>query len=126
MYYMTSNYTELYHTVAKENDSIDKTVKYMEETYSTDNQKVLYTNKQVEWIQLLNIYLIVFYFILFITLSILLFKNNKHSNLKKGIFILLFLLFPFVIISIELFFYNIYNYIVSFLLLKMYPSNAFT
>jgi hypothetical protein len=90
---------------------------------TTDDRKVIYEIEQKNWFQSINIYLLLFYFFLVIILSYIIINKNK-SIYSKTFILSFFILFPFLINPIELFFYNIYIYILTFIKLKVYPGNA--
>jgi type IV secretory pathway TrbL component len=92
---------------------------------TTDDRKVIYEIEQKKWFQSINIYFLILYFFLVIILCyVLISVNKKKSNKLKIIIISSFFLFPFIINSIELFFYNVYVYILTFIKLQVYPGNA--
>jgi hypothetical protein len=88
---------------------------------TTDDRKVVYETEQKNWFQSINVYLLILYFFLVI---ILCYINKDKLNKLKIIIISALILFPFIINSIELFFYNVYVYILTFIKLKLYPGNA--
>ena len=121
---MTS-YINLFTTVSKENQSLTKTINYMKDTTSTDNQRIIYGNDQILWYQSLNNILFMIYSLLFLILIILLFFRKYLPYIKFFLFVF-FLLLPFIITPIEIIIYNIYVYIYTLFMIKMYPGNAFS
>lgn len=119
------SYLDLFNKVSNENKTINKSIQYLNDSSSTDNQRIMYGNDQLAWFQFYNNVLFLLYlFFLLIFLIVLFLKKNYLRSTKLFLF-LTFSLFPFIITSIELFFYNIIIYIYTFLFLRMYPGNAF-
>ena len=119
------SYLDLFNKVSNENKSINKSIQYLNDTTSTDNQRINYGNDQLEWFQFYNnILFFLYYFFLLIFIIVLILKKDYLSRTKILLFIVFFL-YPLMITSVELFFYNTFIYIYTFFFTRMYPGNAF-
>jgi hypothetical protein len=121
------DFDSLFKVVSNENNLLQKNIKYLSDTKSTDDQKSKYENDQIQWFISTNNYLYCVYYFLVILFGVILIMKNKNVGYKKKSLMLMIplLIFPFIIIPIELCVYNIIRYIWSFIMLRTYPGNAF-
>ena len=115
-------FLSLYNTVLKENDALEKTLNYIKETYSTDNQKIKYSNDQIDWFVFTNYYLFFLYFLFLVILCFVIFLRKKINYITLTV-VGGFCIFPFLITTLEMRSYDIIVYIGTFVLGKTYPGN---
>ena len=78
------------------------------------NQKANIQIQKVEANQAWNYYLFIVYYILAFIAIIVMYMRHPYSLAIKHIIAIFFILYPFIIYYIEIFFYNYYKYIMSF------------
>jgi hypothetical protein len=103
---MEINYNGLLKMVSLQNDKIVNEINEIEDRYTTDDQIVNYKNEQSEWVQSANRMLIYLYYLMVAILLYLLLKK-KVSTLNN---------------NIEIFLYNILNYIWTFIMCSEYQD----
>ena len=119
------DYGTLFKTVSNENILLQKNIQFLSDRNSTDDQKSKYENEQIQWFVSTNNYLFGIYYLLVLLFAMMIIVKNKKSIKNKFIIILPFLLYPFVIIFIEMGIYNFIQYIWTFIMLRAYPGNVF-
>lgn len=118
------SYLDLFNTVSNENKSLDRSMKYITDTTTADNRRIIYGTDQLISYQSLNQVLFIIYcFLLCILLFVLYY--SKYVPYIKFLCFLFFLAFPFLATPVEIILYNIFNYLFTFIFIRMYPGNAF-
>ena len=109
--------------VKVENDLINQQIQENNNSYSTDNKQFFYQTENLVYLKSINFVIFIIYYIAFlIFLYFMIFV--KTSDIKILIFIILiFLLYPFIIKSIEEFFYFIITFTISTLFGNVYIMN---
>jgi len=111
-----NNYEELYKAVILQNELLDNALNETSNKIVQFNREADLISNKKELANLAYFYLIIIYFIAFIVLFIFLFFYEKVWSFYFRIFILiLFLLYPFYIYTLEVFVYNCWNYLLSIL-----------
>ena len=94
--------------INKQNEKIIKDIKRIDEKYSTDNQKIYYEKKKLEYLDKLNWYLFFLFYIFAFVVCFFIFKT-EYKLAWKIFFILLVFIYPFVISLLHIMFMN-YSY----------------
>jgi len=96
--------------INKQNEKIIKDIKRIDEKYSTDNQKIYYEKKKLEYLDNLNWYLFFLFYIFAFIVSFFIFKT-EYKLKWKIFFIILVFIYPFVISTITYYIYELIVYI---------------
>jgi hypothetical protein len=106
-----------YNNIITQNNSIKQNITNLDEKskYNTNNQNIKYTTEQIEQILNINMILIIIYLFLFVIYCYLIFFKKNISNTSKGINILFLILYPFLIYTVELFIYYIYEIVYKYI-----------
>lgn len=105
------NLSSLYKAVKTQNDTTHKEIHNNINEFSADDQKVFYQNQQILSTSYLNIVLLIIYYLLFVAASYFIIAVDTHmDNRGKGLTILFFLLYPFLVNPICIYLYNIFIY----------------
>ena len=116
-----SVFLSFYKIILKENNALQKTINFIKETYSTDNQKIQYGNDQIDWFDFANYYLFFLYYFFLIILFFVVFLRRKFNFITfttlGGLSF-----FPFFITSLEMRLYDIIVYISTFLFGEHYAT----
>ena len=115
---------DLYNTVKWQNERIEFETAKMRDNFSTDNQRVKYLDSDVGgWIAI-NYVLWMIYYAVFCVIAYVIYQNDTrgYTNKKKVYIGLGFLLFPFLITTLELFIYKLWLFIWSLVTSRPYPK----
>lgn len=115
---------ELYESVKRQNERIEFQTAKMRDEFSTDTQRVKYLDTDVSsWIAI-NYVLWLIYYAIFFVVAYVVYEDVKHGydNKRKVYIGLAFLLFPFLITTIELFFYKFLLFVWSLITARPYPK----
>jgi len=108
-----SDYTTYYKLVNSQNSLVETEHKSLNVNYTTSDKKAYYLKIQDSFYKYVNFYLFVIYFCLVFILVVLLFFSKKFSTVMKVVYIIIFVLFPFYIESIENYLYSIFSFFYS-------------
>jgi hypothetical protein len=97
----------IYNLIKSQNNSIEKNSIDLLKNTDKNNQKFTYSLEQYNEIENINTIFFILYYFLFIVLLVFVIFKFKYSILLKIIISLLFLLYPFVIYTIETIIYNV-------------------
>jgi hypothetical protein len=97
----------IYNLIKSQNNSIEKNSIDLLKNSDKNNQKFTYSLEQYNEIENINTIFFILYYFLFIVLMVFVIFKFKYSILLKIIISLLFLLYPFVIYTIETIIYNV-------------------
>ena len=100
-----TEYKYKYNAVLRENTSIDKTLKQMNEMASTDNSKYIHENKELQKITFIHNVLFVAYYLTFIVFCFFLFKQPMQIFIKI-IVVIVVILYPYFIFPLEYWTFN--------------------
>lgn len=111
----STNYTELYNAVNNQNEIINVEITRLDNLYSTNNRGVNFILPKYQWYVHVNFYLWLVYYILvgYCVYYIFYGKDHGYARSTKTIFSILFLVFPMVVLSIELLLYRFGSYLYS-------------
>ena len=109
---------DLYNSVKTQNAQIENELAKMRDEYSTDGQRVKYVESEINGWSSINYILWFVYYIAFIFVSYYLYGNEEYTGNQKWIYWFMFLLYPFLIISIEIFIYNLFCAITLYIFLR--------
>ncbi len=116
------DYAVLFTTVKKENEQIDKQIKELSDSYSTDNQKANYQSEKILTLKRINYVLFILYYMALLILTLVLFMyNTTMTKQKKVIIIITLMIFPFISDIL----YQILEYIYKFTYATL-NGNAYT
>lgn len=116
------DYAVLFTTVKKENEQIDKQIKELSDSYSTDNQKANYQSEKILTLKRINYVLFILYYIALLILTLVLFMyNTTMTKQKKVVIIVLLMIFPFISDIL----YQLLEYIYKFIYATL-NGNAYT
>tara|TARA_A100001015_G_C14738660_1_gene612741 strand:- start:331 stop:792 length:462 start_codon:yes stop_codon:yes gene_type:complete len=119
---------DLYNMVKYQNEMIEVESAKLRDQYSTDKARVRHMNNNLLGWNQLNFILWLIYYVIFLVIVYLLYsKQSENIVLTKNQKIYLglgFLLFPFLITSLEILIYNLYVFIVSLLQAVPYPKEG--
>lgn len=106
---------ELYHTVKTQNMQIEVESAKLRDIYSTDNKRIQHMENNIQGWNLFNFYLWVIYYMLVAAILYILFAqdNIDLSKRTKTYISLALVLYPFLITTLELTLYNIYDFVKS-------------
>jgi hypothetical protein len=98
---------DIYDNIRLQNKVLRKTVKNMDDMFSTDETKTLYLKGKTDWWDMIGNIFFVVYYLLYILLIFILFVFQKDMNIYlKTFYVIFFLIFP----ALLGFFMNISTY----------------
>ena len=98
---------DIYENIRLQNKVLRKTVKNMDDMFSTDETKTMYLKGKTDWWDMIGNIFFVVYYLLYIVLIFILFVVRKDMNIYlKTIYVIFFLIFP----ALLGFFLNISTY----------------
>lgn len=106
----TSNKEELYNAVLWQNDIMQNQYTVMRDSYSSDERRVEFILSNIAFTTSINYYLWILYYlvVLFVIYFIFLGKNQSAISMQFKVFLLcLFILYPMIITTVELWIYYI-------------------
>ena len=110
----TKKLNELYKATQSQNNQIRNSEHKLVDEFSADNQRVVYQLDQTEFFSGLNTIFLIVYFILVVIFIYALYAIQLNMNIYvKIVFGLVAVLYPFVILTIELMIYYFSQYIYS-------------
>jgi chromosome segregation ATPase len=92
---------KIYYEIRKQNNFLTGSSKKIDKIYRTNDQKTGFQLEKTEYLQYVNFYLLLIYFLLVFIFCYFLFRNSMNIYLKVICFVFIFI-YPFVIIYIEL------------------------
>jgi|SaaInlV_150m_DNA_5_1039734.scaffolds.fasta_scaffold51587_1 hypothetical protein len=112
-----------YNSVKDQNHLISMESSKMRDKYSTDIQRSKHINNHIMGWNVVNFYLWWIYYIIVAVVIYLIIKDRLNIPENRKIHLgLLLLIYPFFISTIELFFYNVYHFLVSLINGVPYPK----
>ena len=122
----SNNIQELYNSVKWQNDLIQTQQSSYAKQYSSDQQRVKYLVNDIGYYTYINFILWVIYYILCLAVIYFTFYGKQHgySLSTKVMIILAFLLYPMLIMTLELWLYGILMYLYSFLVGTAYQKDT--
>jgi hypothetical protein len=90
-----------YNSIVNQNKQLDAEIQNYKNNYSTDDQKVFYQSQQVDYLNLFNSYLFIIYYALFLVLCYFLYYSKTLSKYMRIGMVILILLYPFIIMTVE-------------------------
>ena len=117
---------ELYNSVKWQNDLIQTQQSTYAKQYSSDQQKVKYLIADISYYTYINFILWVIYYILCLAVIYFTFygKQRGYSTTTKIMIILAFLLYPMLIITLELWLYRLLAFLYSILVGTAYKKDT--
>lgn len=117
---------ELYNSVKWQNDLIQTQQSTYAKQYSSDQQKVKYLLGDIGYYTYINFILWIIYYILSLAVIYFTFygKQRGYSVTTKIMIILAFLLYPMLIMTVELWLYRLFSYLYSFLVGTAYQKDT--
>jgi hypothetical protein len=117
---------ELYNSVKWQNDMIQTQESVYKKEFSSDNQKVKYLVADISYFTYINFILWVIYYILCLgVIYVTIYgKDRGYSRWIKGLIIIAFLVYPFLIITIELGLYSLFSFLYSFMVGSAYKKGG--
>ena len=119
---------DLYHMVKWQNEMIEVESAKLRDQYSTDLERIKHMNNNLLGWNQLNFILWLIYYVIFLVIVYLLYSKQsekivltKNQNIYLG---LGFLLFPFLITSLEILIYNFVVFILSLIRGIPYPKHG--
>jgi len=104
-------------------DQIDTLQNDKKKTSNGYETRISYVNTQLETINSINYYLFYLYLFCAFFITFLLYKNQTiHSYIKLAILVSMYA-YPFIIYSIQNYFYELYNYLYSVFMGIPYQKN---
>ena len=126
--YMSNSKRDLYNSVKWQNEHLENEIAKTRDQYSTDEQRIKYIHSDISGWLAVNYILWFIYYLVFVIVSYLLYENEKYgyTNKRKWFYWTLFLVFPFLITTVELFLYNFFSFIWSLVIARPYPKDRNT
>jgi len=122
---MSSSKRELYNSVKWQNELIDVENAKMRDQYSTGVQRSKYLLSDINGWKYYNTLLWFVYYIIVIYICYLLYNLNDVYTSKKKVYISLgFILFPFLITTVEIYIHRLITFIDSVITMKPYPKST--
>jgi len=121
---MSKTKRDLYNSVKWQNEMIDVDNAKMRDKYSTDVQRVKHMNQNIMGWNVLNFYLWWIYYIIVCVVVYLIIKDKLDiiSNKHKYYIVGGLLVYPFLISTLELLAFNLYQFIISLIQGIPYPK----
>jgi uncharacterized membrane protein YhdT len=116
---------ELYHSAKWQNDMIKTQSTKMRDIYSTDQQKVRYLSVDIQNYVFWNFVLWILYYVISLVAIYFVFygKNALYfTRWFKIAIVVLFLLYPMIITSLEILVYGLFTYLYSLITNRPYPK----
>ncbi len=122
----SNNLQHLYNSVKWQNDLIQTQQSAYAKQYSSDQQKVKYLVHDIGYYTNINFILWVIYYILSLAVIYFTFygKDRGYSTTTKILIILVFLLYPMLIITVEIWFYQLFSYLYAMLMGSAYKKDT--
>ena len=122
----SNNLQELYNSVKWQNDIIQTQQSTYAKQYSSDQQKVKYLIHDINYYTYINFIMWVIYYVLSLAVIYFTFygKQRGYSMSTKIMIILVFLLYPMLIITVELWLYRLFSYLYSMLMGSAYKKDT--
>jgi len=110
-----TNYTELHNAVKNQNEIIDVEVTRLDNLYSTNNREATFTTPKYQRCVYINFFLWIIYYVLAMFCLYYIFngKDQGYTRSTQIMFCILFLVFPMIVLSIELLLYKCIMYLYS-------------
>lgn len=110
-----SNFKDMYDAVKNQNEIMEVEITRLNNLYSTSGREALFTEPKYQWYRYVNFILWFLYFIVaFIAIYHIYFNNNlKMSFSSKNLLCVAFLIFPMVVLTLELVIYRMVMYLFS-------------
>lgn len=108
-----TNYKELYESVKNQNEIISVETTRLENVYSTNNRRAQFTMPKYQWVVYINFFLWFLYYILsgFCIYLVFYGKDKQLSRGAKIMTCIAFLVFPMVILTLEIGIYKLLVYL---------------
>jgi hypothetical protein len=121
-----TDYRDLYNSVRWQNDMVLTESAKLRDQYSTDNQRVVYLNEDVQWWTSLNFILWWIYYLAFLAVTYFTFygKARGYSTRTKILIVCAFLLYPAVILTLEKWVYDLFQFIYALIVGKAYVKTT--
>lgn len=104
---------DIYNEILDQNRILDEKITNLKNSFTTDDQKVVYEDKQLEYMSNVSFILFIFYYVMTFILAIILFVYNRNDNksiIWKGVILILFLIYPFAINIVEAALYTLMQF----------------
>lgn len=120
----TKSKEKLYEMVKWQNQMMEQQSAKLRDQYSTDNARIKYISQDIMTWNQINFMLWLIYYVVVIAIFYVFYKNENidfttKQKIQIGAF---FLLYPFVITSLELLVYNFFSFIVNLIKGRPYPK----
>jgi hypothetical protein len=121
-----TDFRNLYNSVRWQNDMVRTENAKMRDQYSTDNQRVVYLNEDVQWWTSLNFFLWSIYYLAFLAVTYFTFygKDRGFSSRTKILILFAFLLYPMVILTLEKWVYDLFHFMYALIVGKAYSKTT--
>jgi len=108
-----TNYTEMYESVKNQNEIISVETTRLDNLYSTSMRRVQYATPKYQWLVYINFFLWLLYYILtgFCIYLVFYGKDRQLSRSMKIMICTAFLVFPMVILTLEIGIYKLIMYL---------------
>jgi hypothetical protein len=117
-----SDYTNYYKLVKSQNDLVETENDNIIENNTKNNKKAYYLKIQDSFYKNVIFYLFVTYYLLVLILVVLLFISKRFSISMKIFYTIIFVIFPFIIESIDNYVYSIFSFLYSIINGKIFVS----
>ena len=116
---------DLYESVKAQNQQIELESAKQRDAYSTDKQRAMHMFNNIQGWNKLNFILWIFYYAIVASIVYLFVQNKIEMSGRSKFYIgTAFVLYPFLITTLELWTYNIYDYLKSLLLSLPYEKHS--
>ncbi len=124
---MSETKRELYNSVKWQNEMIDVETAKLRDKYSTDNERVKHMNNNIMGWNVFNFYLWWIFYIIVAVVIYLIIQNRLDISEKRKYYIIGGLLvYPFLISTLELLVFNLYQFLISVIKGIPYPKYSTT
>ena len=119
-----TDFRDLYNSVKWQNDMVRTERAKMRDQYSTDNQRVMYLNSDIQWWSSLDSFLWWIYHLLFLAVGYYIFygKDRGYSTRTKILILCSFLIYPIVILTLEKWVYELFSFMYALIMGKPYSK----
>lgn len=121
-YYKEQIDTHMIDNKNKQEEVLDKHIDYLEDKQSTDFQKTAYESNEVDKLNYWSGYLIRVYYVIILVLSYFIVMEPSISRYLKAIIIFGFIVYPFIIYTIQEYVYVILRYMYSLFTSTVYSN----
>lgn len=116
------NDQDTYNEIQNQNQQIQDQIDSLTQSYSLYDQKSYYQSQDIYRLYTVNWYLIIIYYVTVVFLIYFIYEYSKYSIFLNIIILVLLFAFPFIILPVERFIWDISEFIYNLIIGKVYSN----